>query len=339
MRIVSGYASDEERGEDFALRPFSFDDFIGQSLIKENLKIMIDAGRLMNEPIDHILFSGRPGLGKTTLAYIVANEMRSRIRITSGPVIEKPDDIISILVEIKRGDVLFIDEIHRLRKVIEEILYSVMEDFKVNLIIKHKDEITHRRISVEPFTLIGSTIRAGHLSPPFRDRFGYSARLTPYNIEEIAKIIKRNSSILKIGIEDEGILEIARRSRGVPRIANRLLKRTRIFSLAREKRKVTKDVAESAINMLGIDEFGLDETDREILRLIAIDFRGGPVGIDSISANIGEDIETIKYIYEPYLIREKFIIRTLHGRKTTKKTDEYLHIKDNILEMKRLYTV
>lgn len=303
--------------DDPAIRPDRFSDFIGQEGLKETLRIAIEAARKRGEPLDHTLFSGPPGLGKTTLAHIIAREMGSTIHCTSGPVLEKPGDLAAILTLLKRGDVLFIDEIHRLHTVIEEILYPAMEDYSIDVMIGEGPSARSIRITLEPFTLVGATTRIGLLGSPFRDRFGLVSRLNLYSHEDLARIIERSAAIMKIPILPEGSMEIAMRSRGTPRIANRLLRRVGDYALVRGGGLVDREVADRALIMLGVDSQGLDELDRRIIKVIVQEFGGGPVGVKTIAIAVGEDTRTIEEVHEPYLIQAGFIKRTPQGREAT----------------------
>jgi len=307
----------EEDLDESVIRPERFSEFVGQDLVKETLKIAIDAAKARGEPLDHTLFSGPPGLGKTTLAHIIAREMGTNLHCTSGPVLEKPGDLAAILTLLKKGDVLFIDEIHRLHTVIEEILYPAMEDFCIDVMIGEGPSARSIKITLEPFTLIGATTRVGLLGSPFRDRFGLVVRLNLYSTEELAKIVTRSAGIMKIQILPEGALEIARRSRGTPRIANRLLRRVGDYALVRGDGVVSRQVADQALTMLGVDDLGLDEVDRRILHVIVHQFGGGPVGLKTIAIAVGEDTRTIEDVHEPYLIQSGLIKRTPQGREAT----------------------
>jgi Holliday junction DNA helicase RuvB len=325
-RIIAPISLNEEK-EDTTIRPIRLSEFIGQKALKDSLKIFIEASKKREEPLDHVLFSGPPGLGKTTLAHIIAHEMGSDIKSTSGPVLEKPGDLAAILTTLKKGDILFIDEIHRLNSVIEEILYPAMEDFEIDVMIGEGPSARSIKLTIEHFTLIGATTRVGLLGSPFRDRFGFISRLNLYSVPELVEVVSRSASILKIPTTEEGALEIARRSRGTPRIANRLLRRVWDFALVRAEGKITQDVADAALTMLGIDRLGLDELDRRILSIISGDFGGGPVGVKTIAISVGEEVRTIEEVYEPYLIQIGFIKRTPQGRETTPAAKEHVGIQ------------
>lgn len=322
-RIITPISQNEEK-EDLTIRPSRLDDFIGQHTLKESLKIFIEASKKRDEPLDHILFSGPPGLGKTTLAHIIAHELGSHIKSTSGPILEKPGDIAAILTALKKGDVLFIDEIHRLNSIIEEILYPAMEDYEIDVMIGEGPSARSIKLTLERFTLIGATTKVGLLGSPFRDRFGFISRLNLYSVDELVEVVSRSASILKIPITRDGSFEIAKRSRGTPRIANRLLRRVWDFALVRAEGNITQDAADSALTMLGIDRLGLDELDRRILGIISKDFEGGPVGVKTIAISVGEEVRTIEEVYEPYLIQIGFIKRTPQGRETTAAAREHL---------------
>lgn len=311
---------------DRALRPKSLDDFIGQAHIKKQLDISIRAARLRREPLDHVLFYGPPGLGKTTLASIISREMGVNITVSSGPVLEKPGDLAGILTNLQRHEVLFIDEIHRLSHVIEEYIYPAMEDFEMEIILDSGPSSRTLKIDLEPFTLIGATTRAGLLTPPLRDRFGIVLRLDYYDFESITSIIKRSARILEVDAEDDGIAEIARRSRGTPRIANRLLRRVRDYAQIMGDGVITLPIAQSALEMLQVDHAGLDEMDKRLLMTIMENYRGGPVGIKTLGAAIGEDSGTIEEIFEPYLVQQGFLERTPQGRKATFKAYRHLGV-------------
>ena len=322
-RIITPTSRNDEK-EDITIRPNRLDDFIGQHALKESLKIFIEASKKRCEPLDHILFSGPPGLGKTTLAHIIAHEMGVNIKSTSGPILEKPGDLAAILTGLKKGDVLFIDEIHRLNSVIEEILYPAMEDYEIDVMIGEGPSARSIKLTLEKFTLIGATTRVGLLGSPFRDRFGFISRLNLYSVQELVEVVSRSATILHIPITEDGSNEIAKRSRGTPRIANRMLRRVWDFALVRADGKITQDVSDIALTMLGIDRLGLDELDRKILGIIARDFGGGPVGVKTIAISAGEEVRTIEEVYEPYLIQIGFIKRTPQGRETTEAAIEHL---------------
>lgn len=322
-RIITPVLLDDET-EDVTIRPLRLDDFIGQDTVRESIRIAVEASKKRGEPLDHILFSGPPGLGKTTLSHIIAAEMGVGIKTTSGPVLERPGDLAAILTSIDRGDVLFIDEIHRLNSVIEEILYPAMEDFEIDVMIGEGPSARSIKLSLEHFTLIGATTKIGLLGSPFRDRFGLISRLNLYEVPELVKVANRSASVLKIPITQDGALEIAKRSRGTPRIVNRLLRRVWDYALVRADGKITQEVSDAALTMLGIDRLGLDELDRRILSVIADDFGGGAVGVKTIAISVGEEVRTIEDVYEPYLIRIGFIKRTPQGRETTQAACEHI---------------
>lgn len=312
-----------------SLRPKQLTDYVGQEKAKENLSIYIKAAKQRGDPLDHVLFYGPPGLGKTTLAGIVANEMGVNIRVTSGPAIEKQGDLVAILSNLEQGDVLFIDEIHRLNRTVEEILYPAMEDGKIDIIIGKGPSARSYQLSLPKFTLIGATTRAGQLSAPLRDRFGVILRLEMYTPEELSKIVKRSSKILNIPVDDEGAYQIASRSRGTPRIANRLLKRSRDFAEVKYEGVITDEAAASALNSMEIDELGLDSIDRRLLTTMIKNYNGGPVGLETISAAIGEESVTIEDVYEPYLMQIGFLARTPRGRIVTPAGYKHLGFENN----------
>ncbi len=312
-----------------SLRPKQLADYVGQEKAKENLSIYIKAAKLRGESLDHVLFYGPPGLGKTTLAGIVANEMGVNIRVTSGPAIEKQGDLVAILSNLEQGDVLFIDEIHRLNRTVEEILYPAMEDGKIDIIIGKGPSARSYQLSLPKFTLIGATTRAGQLSAPLRDRFGVILRLEMYTPEELSQIVKRSSKILNIPVDDDGAYQIASRSRGTPRIANRLLKRSRDFAEVKYDGVITSEAAASALNSMEIDELGLDSIDRRLLTTMIKNYNGGPVGLETISAAIGEESVTIEDVYEPYLMQIGFLARTPRGRVVTPAGYKHLGMENN----------
>ena len=316
-RIISTAVSEEDIRNDDTLRPKLLTDYIGQKKAKEMMKVYIEAAKGRKEPLDHVLLYGPPGLGKTTLAGIIANEMGVHIKITSGPAIEKPGDVAAILNNLKEGDVLFVDEIHRLNRQVEEVLYPAMEDFAIDVVIGKGATSKSIRLELPKFTLIGATTRAGMLSAPLRDRFGVVNRLEYYTLAELETIIMRSAKVLGVKIEKEAALEMAKRSRGTPRLANRLLKRVRDFAEVKYDGKLTKEVAAEVLTLLNIDSYGLDHIDRQILTTMIEKFSGGPVGLDTIAVSIGEDTATIEDVYEPYLIQSGFIARTQRGRIVT----------------------
>ena len=308
------------------IRPTHLDEYIGQSEVKENIKVFIEAALMRNESLDHVLLYGPPGLGKTTLAYIIANELGSNIKTASGPAIEKSGDLAAILSTLEPGDVLFIDEIHRMPRFIEEILYPAMEDFTLDIVVGTDNNTRSIKIDLPPFTLVGATTRAGDLTSPLRDRFGITCKLKYYTEEELQQIILRTSRVLNMPIAEEASLSLARRSRGTPRIANRLFKRVRDFALVEGLEEINKEITEKALNRLKVDKLGLDETDHQFLRAIIEKFNGGPVGIETIATAIGEEISTIEDVYEPYLLQNGFLKRTARGRVVTRKAYEHLEI-------------
>ncbi len=331
-RIMNpGIEGNEEERLEKSLRPQNLDEYIGQNKVKENMKIYIESAKKRNEPLDHCLLYGPPGLGKTTLANIIANEMKSNIKITSGPAIEKPGDLAALLTNLSEFDVLFIDEIHRLSKNVEEILYPALEDFTLDIVIGKGPSSRSIRLDLPKFTLIGATTKAGSLTTPLRDRFGIINRLEMYSEEDLAKIIRRSSKILNIEIEDDASMEIARRSRGTPRIANRLLKRVRDYAIVLGDGDIDLKIAKHALNQLEIDELGLDEIDRKLLETMIVQYQGRAVGIEALAATVGEEIDTIEDVYEPYLIQIGYIARTPRGRKVLPPA--YKHLGYDFLGM------
>ena len=316
-RIVSAEVESCEEIEEQGLRPRSLANYIGQEKVKENLSIAIQAAKGRGEALDHVLFHGFPGLGKTTLAYIIANEMGANIKVTSGPVIERAGDLAAILTSLQAGDVLFIDEIHRLNHVVEEILYPAMEDYQLDLVVGQGPGAKSVKMGLPPFTLVGATTRTGLLTPPLRDRFGVILRLDFYSPEELVEIVKRSASLLNIPIDDAGALELGRRSRGTPRIANRLLKRLRDFAEVKANGRISAEVADQALSMLAVDHSGLDEMDRRVLLTIIDKFDGGPIGIDTLATAVCEDRNTLEDVYEPFLIQCGLLVRTPRGRMAT----------------------
>lgn len=309
-----------------ALRPLSFEDFSGQGKIIENLRVFVQAAVKRDEPLDHVLLHGPPGLGKTTLSNIIANELQANIKITSGPVLDKPSDLAGLLTNLDKKDVLFIDEIHRLNPIVEEYLYSAMEDYKIDIMLDSGPNARSIQIALNPFTLIGATTRSGLLTAPLRARFGITSRLEYYDSELLTKIVKRSCAILKTPIDHEAAYEIARRSRGTPRIANNLLRRTRDFAQVKGDGTITVEIARIALNALEVDEHGLDEMDNRILSTIIEKFKGGPVGISTIATAVGEEAETIEEVYEPFLIQEGYLKRTARGREATELAYKHLRL-------------
>jgi len=326
-RITQPIQHIEEQELDLTLRPQGFDEFVGQEKLKENLKIFISAAKKRKEHLDHALFYGPPGLGKTTLAHIIAHEMGVDVKSTSGPVLEKAADLAGILTNLNDKDILFIDEIHRLSHVVEEYLYPAMEDFTLDIMIEKGPAARSIKLPLKKFTLIGATTRAGLLTSPLRSRFGVVGRLDYYNTDDLLKIVLRSAKILNITIDKDGANEIACRSRGTPRVANRLLRRVRDFAQVKAKGKINKEISENALRMLDVDQLGLDEMDKKILETIVLKFKGGPVGISTLAVAVGEEADTIEEVYEPFLIQEGLLHRTPRGRQVTDRGFKHLEIQ------------
>ncbi|GGA69276.1 Holliday junction branch migration DNA helicase RuvB [Ornithinibacillus halotolerans] len=328
-RIVTGQLQEEESSVELSLRPTTLNQYIGQDKVKENLSIFIQAAKMRNEPLDHVLLYGPPGLGKTTLAAIIANEMGVEFRSTSGPAIDRAGDLAAILTSLEAGDVLFIDEVHRLPRSVEEVLYSAMEDFFIDIVIGQGPSARSVRIDLPPFTLVGATTRAGLLSAPLRDRFGVLSRLEYYETKDLCAIVERTADIFDTNISKEAAGEVARRSRGTPRIANRLLRRIRDISQVKGEKEISFETTEVALQMLQVDDAGLDHIDHKLIKGIIEGFQGGPVGLDTIAATIGEEAQTIEDVYEPYLLQIGFIQRTPRGRVVTPKAYQHFGMKVN----------
>lgn len=313
-RVISTEIMTEEAGLESNLRPETLDEYIGQAKVKANLKVYIEAAKARGEPLDHVLFYGPPGLGKTTLAGIIAHEMGVNLKVTSGPAIERPGDMAAILNNLMTGDLLFVDEIHRLNRQVEEVLYPAMEDFALDIMIGKGTSARSMRLELPRFTLVGATTRAGLLTAPLRDRFGVVSKMEFYTVDELKTIIMRSAGVLGVEIDEEGAYELARRSRGTPRLANRLLKRVRDFAQVKYDGRITREVADFSLNLLDVDKCGLDKNDRQIMQIIIDKFKGGPVGLESIAASLGEDAGTLEDVYEPYLVQNGYILRTPRGR-------------------------
>lgn len=325
--VVTNYHLEDDQLMDNTIRPESISEYIGQEDVKENIRVFVEAAKMRNEPLDHVLLYGPPGLGKTTLAFIIAHELGTNIKTASGPSIEKSGDLAAILSSLEPGDVLFIDEIQRMPRYIEEILYPAMEDFSLDIIVGSEGNSRNIKIDLPPFTLVGATTRAGDLSAPLRDRFGITSKLQFYTVEELTDIIKRTARVLDVEIEEEAARELAKRSRGTPRIANRLFKRVRDFALVKGNGTVDLAITEDALERLKVDKMGLDNTDHELLLAVIEKFGGGPVGIEALSSSIGEEVTTIEDVYEPYLLQTGLLKRTSRGRIATDKAYEVLGIE------------
>ena len=325
--VITNYELFDDNVMDNTIRPESIDEYIGQSDVKENIKVFVSAAKMRNEALDHVLLYGPPGLGKTTLAFIIAHELGVNIKTASGPSIEKSGDLAAILSSLEPGDVLFIDEIHRMPRYIEEILYPAMEDFSLDIIVGSEGNSRNIKIDLPPFTLVGATTRAGDLSAPLRDRFGIINKLQFYTIDELTDIVKRTARVLDVPIDEDAAVELAKRSRGTPRIANRLFKRVRDFAMVKGDGNITLDITEDALGRLKVDKMGLDNTDRDLLFAIIQKFNGGPVGVEALSSSIGEEVTTIEDVYEPYLLQMGLLKRTARGRVATDKAYEVLGLE------------
>ena len=325
--VITNYNLFNDNELDNTIRPETIDEYIGQNDVKENIRVFVKAAKMRNEALDHVLLYGPPGLGKTTLAFIIAHELGTNIKTASGPSIEKSGDLAAILSSLEPGDVLFIDEIHRMPRYIEEILYPAMEDFSLDIIVGSEGNSRNIRIDLPPFTLVGATTRAGDLSAPLRDRFGIIDKLQYYTVEELTLIVKRTARVLNVFIDDDAAVELAKRSRGTPRIANRLFKRVRDFAMVDGDGSITLEVTEKALDRLKVDKMGLDNTDRELLSAIIYKFNGGPVGVEALSSSIGEEVTTIEDVYEPFLLQNGLLKRTSRGRVAPDKAYEVLGIE------------
>jgi Holliday junction DNA helicase RuvB len=325
--IITNYDSIDDKTLDNTIRPETIEEYIGQNDVKDNIKVFIEAAKMRNEPLDHVLLYGPPGLGKTTLSFIIAHELGVNIKTASGPSIEKAGDLAAVLSSLEPGDVLFIDEIHRMPRYIEEILYPAMEDYSLDIIVGTDENSRNIRIDLPPFTLVGATTRSGDISAPLRDRFGITAKLEFYTVEELTKIVKRTAKVLNVKIDNDAAVELAKRSRGTPRIANRLFKRVRDFALVEGNGNIDMDITDLALKRLKVDDLGLNNTDHELLLAIINKFNGGPVGVEALSSSIGEEVTTIEDVYEPYLLQIGLLKRTSRGRVVTPKAYEVLGLE------------
>ncbi|MBR2711324.1 MAG: Holliday junction branch migration DNA helicase RuvB [Bacilli bacterium] len=325
--IITNYDTIDDKTLDNTIRPETIEEYVGQNDVKDNIKVFIEAAKMRNEPLDHVLLYGPPGLGKTTLSFIIAHELGVNIKTASGPSIEKAGDLAAVLSSLEPGDVLFIDEIHRMPRYIEEILYPAMEDYSLDIIVGTDENSRNIRIDLPPFTLVGATTRSGDISAPLRDRFGITAKLEFYTVEELTKIVKRTAKVLNVKIDNDAAVELAKRSRGTPRIANRLFKRVRDFALVEGNGNIDMDITNLALKRLKVDDLGLNNTDHELLLAIINKFNGGPVGVEALSSSIGEEVTTIEDVYEPYLLQIGLLKRTSRGRVVTPKAYELLGIE------------
>ncbi len=325
--IITNYDSIDDKTLDNTIRPETIEEYVGQNDVKDNIKVFIEAAKMRNEPLDHVLLYGPPGLGKTTLSFIIAHELGVNIKTASGPSIEKAGDLAAVLSSLEPGDVLFIDEIHRMPRYIEEILYPAMEDYSLDIIVGTDENSRNIRIDLPPFTLVGATTRSGDISAPLRDRFGITAKLEFYTVEELTKIVKRTAKVLNVKIDNDAAVELAKRSRGTPRIANRLFKRVRDFALVEGNGNIDMDITDLALKRLKVDDLGLNNTDHELLLAIINKFNGGPVGVEALSSSIGEEVTTIEDVYEPYLLQIGLLKRTSRGRVVTPKAYEVLGLE------------